>query len=683
MTVPHPDVVNWNEIDGTPGPPDWSQGPAGPAGPPGPQGPIGPPGEDGQEGIQGDQGIPGAGWKVQQVSPTDGVNTGDPLGTIWYNSVTGQFWTLTNLTPYTWRLDGTVVGAQGNTGPAGPQGPQGVPGATGNTGPVGPQGPQGDPGPQGIQGPVGPQGATGNTGATGTQGATGAQGPVGPGVAAGGATGTILTKASATDYATQWSTSLGTTQITDGAITSVKIADGTIATGDLADRSVTNIKLGTDTARLNLLTNGGFEIWQRGTSGFATAVFCADRWIIGLGAASTISAGRDPATIAPTGSKYSFGATYTHAAASSLSQKIEAPELAGLTVTLSMMVRTNAANSVRLRIDNNIGGVGTPSAYHPGDSTFRQLTVTQTINAGASLVYAVAEFNASCVVYLDNAMLVVGSVAADYAPLHPADDLARCLRYFQVIGNQNGAYPIYCNYAPAGAPAFCLQPYFTKVATTPTVTKNGTWTTSNCGQPSITGIMTEGCNVSLTATAAGQCYAHPAGAGGTITIEANPLIIPVGLLMMQGAQPDYVVYGIALIAAWMVGMNTERTAHLARQFRQLPGLDCLIDCLRSPATSVQAIALRMLRSVFPRTGDAGFSVVSLRAVSATTTLSGPSQILGIGLARSVFLLAHLLIARFAVWRAAPPASEVRLRLDESAAHTRLHTVHSNSGGQPQ
>jgi len=47
-------------------------------------------------------------------------------------------------------------------------------------------------------------GATGPAGPQGAPGVPGAQGPAGPGVPAGGATGTILTKTSATDYATAW-----------------------------------------------------------------------------------------------------------------------------------------------------------------------------------------------------------------------------------------------------------------------------------------------------------------------------------------------------------------------------------------------------------------------------------------------------------------------------------------------
>lgn len=68
----------------------------------------------------------------------------------------------------------------------------------GETGPEGPQGPQGEPGPQGPQGDTGPAGPTGPTGATGPAGADGV------GVPAGGSAGQVLSKASGTDYDTEW-----------------------------------------------------------------------------------------------------------------------------------------------------------------------------------------------------------------------------------------------------------------------------------------------------------------------------------------------------------------------------------------------------------------------------------------------------------------------------------------------
>lgn len=84
-----------------------------------------------------------------------------------------------------------ITGVAGPPGPEGPQGPAGVDGAPGTPGPQGNPGPAGADGTQGIQGIQGPQG---NPGAAGQ------------GVPVGGATGQVLQKTSATDYATEWAT---------------------------------------------------------------------------------------------------------------------------------------------------------------------------------------------------------------------------------------------------------------------------------------------------------------------------------------------------------------------------------------------------------------------------------------------------------------------------------------------
>jgi len=72
MTAPT-DIVNWNPTDGSPGPPDWSQGPPGSTGATGAPGPPGAKGDKGDEGIQGVQGIQGpvgpAGGTVQAAGP--------------------------------------------------------------------------------------------------------------------------------------------------------------------------------------------------------------------------------------------------------------------------------------------------------------------------------------------------------------------------------------------------------------------------------------------------------------------------------------------------------------------------------------------------------------------------------------------------------------------------------------
>ncbi len=117
-------------------------------------------------------------------------------------------------------------GDKGDTGDTGPAGPTGATGPTGPTGATGATGPAGADGADGasayevavangftgteaewldsLVGPTGATGATGPTGPTGATGATGSTGPAGPGVAAGGTTGQILAKNSATDYDTEW-----------------------------------------------------------------------------------------------------------------------------------------------------------------------------------------------------------------------------------------------------------------------------------------------------------------------------------------------------------------------------------------------------------------------------------------------------------------------------------------------
>jgi hypothetical protein len=576
MTAPHPDVVNWNEIDGTPGNPDYTTGPPGPTGPAGPQGPIGPPGTNGQAGIQGNQGIPGAGWKVQQISPTDGANTGDPLGTIWYNSVTGQFWTLTSTTPYTWRLDGTVVGAQGNTGPQGPAGPQGVPGATGNTGPAGPQGIQGNPGPQGIQGPGGPQGPIGNTGATGSAGPAGTQGPVGPSssvheefMPGNGATTVTLSqtpqwilmvaRAGVVQSQTDGNYSLSASTITftdafngaervivdyastgytpvppisgagiaDGSITSLQIQDGAIATADLANQSVTNIKLGTDTARANLLANAGFEIWQRGFGPFtASTAYSADRWQLSVGGAgASLSVAGDSGNVDSIGnSKFSAAATVAIGSGfANLSQKIEDfAQLRGTTVTFSVRVRTSTAGAVQAAIQIN-ASTNTLGTIHSGNGTWQTLNVTLAVPNNITSIGVFLIFNAACTAYIDNAMLVVGSVPADYAPLHPADDLARCLRYYEALGFASGFFVRQFVATANGQNDTIWHTLRVRKAVVPTVTRVGTWTLSGItAQPSAGAGNPDGFYLVAQANAAGNPYYQCADATTGITAEANP-----------------------------------------------------------------------------------------------------------------------------------------------------------------
>jgi hypothetical protein len=287
-------------------------------------------------------------------------------------------------------------------------------------------------------------------------------------------------------------------------------------------QTVPNYELASDAARLNLLTNGGFETWQRGNGPFtATAMFTADRWRIDYTGSMSVS--RDTTNIDPAGGgQYAAAVAYTHTGTESTiwqPRDFDNAGLKGRTVTASVRVRTSVANAVRLAIYD---GSFNYSAYHPGDGTWQTLTVTRPAPGGAQSPDVRILFNASCTAYVDNAMLVIGSVAADYTPLHPADDLARCLRYYEFLADAGSGTLFVAGNAPAGAYAYETIVLRAKKPVTPTLTAVGTWNYSNASGVVATTVDTASVGLRAQITAAGYGFAFNTGGGATFVAEANP-----------------------------------------------------------------------------------------------------------------------------------------------------------------
>jgi hypothetical protein len=294
-----------------------------------------------------------------------------------------------------------------------------------------------------------------------------------------------------------------------------------------------NERVASDLSRPNYLTNGGFEIWQRGTGPF-TSNYCADRWIMGINGTDAMSVSRATsgnADYAVTGSNYSAGVTYTRGSGNSSAllqylKQADAYQLSGRTVTLSMRVQSSTPNMVRVGLDSDVVGSGSAasprSLYHPGDGTWQTLSVTLSLGA-CSYVAASAYFDTnSGIAYIDSATLTIGTIAPDFVPLHPADDLARCKRYYNWTGNVNdGSVAVQAWAGYAGAQWIHMGFFPAEMAVVPTITKVGIWAVSNCGQPALWGsIRAWGVNVSSSAV--GQ-YAFSCGAVGQMaTFEANP-----------------------------------------------------------------------------------------------------------------------------------------------------------------
>jgi hypothetical protein len=313
--------------------------------------------------------------------------------------------------------------------------------------------------------------------------------------------------------------------IADNGVTSAKIADGTIQSVDIASAGVANANLGPDVARANLLTNGGFEIWQRGNGAFAGNGYNADRWISSVVGTDTLSVSRDTTnqdsasgSIACAASTFTLGSGAGSTALFNQIMLADGFQLRNRQVSASIRVRTATANAVRLA-----GYDGTSwnySSFHPGGGTYQTLTVTWTPGASATNFSVAVFFAVSCTAYLDNATLVVGSVPATYVPMHPADDLARCLRYYEILQPDLSLY-----HGSAGGVCLYGLPFRALKAVTPTLTKNGTWSTTNCGQPTVgsrTGAETSTFYFYVTSVAAGNVAVFPSAAGQNITAEANP-----------------------------------------------------------------------------------------------------------------------------------------------------------------
>lgn len=306
----------------------------------------------------------------------------------------------------------------------------------------------------------------------------------------------------------------------------VDAAVGTIAAAKVTDERllVKNANLRTDDPRENQLVNGGFEIWQRGAGAFtANNAYTADRWQISLAGTDAMSVSRDSAN-ADTGSQYCAAITYTFGnSGSDLLQKLEDySQLRGRTLTVSVRVKCATANVVRVGIDDAI--VAPTYSARNSAGGWQTLTATATISATAVNIRVRLRFdnNTSGVVYADNATVVVGSVAADYSPLTPQEDLSRCQRYYEVIDGRTVSLFANCT-AGNQYPAW---PVFFKAtkAVTPTITTNGVWAAVNSlhNPPLVGGIAPEACYIYVGSAGAGIVSFGGNTADDTITVEANP-----------------------------------------------------------------------------------------------------------------------------------------------------------------
>jgi len=198
----------------------------------------------------------------------------------------------------------------------------------------------------------------------------------------------------------------------------------------------------------NFLINGGFDIWQRGTSSTTNLAYnTADRWLMYYNTLTTTFS--QETSVVPTGSRYSL--KVTQATANSyitINQAIEtanAIQLAGKTVTFSSSIQATVSTSVVVTVSystsTDVGVTGSWTAITPNsggsitaNTSWQQLIGTYNIPSTAKSIlvnYYVPTLTVGNSVYFAQAQLEVGSVATPFSRAGGTlqGELALCQRY--------------------------------------------------------------------------------------------------------------------------------------------------------------------------------------------------------------------------------------------------------------
>lgn len=275
----------------------------------------------------------------------------------------------------------------------------------------------------------------------------------------------------------------------------------------------------------NLLTNPGFEVWQRGAGAFSAGdAYSADRWQLKLGSSSTLAVTRDTATVDTLG-QAALKVVHTAAGqASQIEQTLEDYwQFRGKTLTFSARVRQSVAGTARAYVADN--GSKVFGSTNASTGSYVTLSVSLAISTGSTGVTCGVDLtNQTDTCWLDNANLVIGGTVPDnYIPPNPHADLDWCLRYYERQGELNDEFPSLTHFAGAASENRHLSmSWNARKAVTPTVAVNGTWSTLNCATPTVVASNVAGYTLVATSGSSGQMSFFPNSTDDYVSAVANP-----------------------------------------------------------------------------------------------------------------------------------------------------------------
>jgi hypothetical protein len=288
------------------------------------------------------------------------------------------------------------------------------------------------------------------------------------------------------------------------------------------------------TAGKNLVINGAFDFWQRGTTftNPGANTYGPDRWTIGDNTGCVYTR---QSSDAPTGFQY-FMRVFRTAGTSNTSninvvQSIDTPTsipFAGKTVTLSLYLRKGANGPSNLNIalvwgtqtDGSLWGGGgnggsIVAVSQAITTSWTRYTYTATVPSNATQLFVWAYYAGSGTSpaneYFDitGVQLEVGNVATPFSRAAGTvqGEFAACQRYYQIAGDT--IYEIMDGgYMTSGSVAYPSWIFSVPMRGVPTGTVVGSWAILNVGQPVLQASQQRGFCLRATSGTTGAYYFH-------------------------------------------------------------------------------------------------------------------------------------------------------------------------------
>ena len=311
----------------------------------------------------------------------------------------------------------------------------------------------------------------------------------------------------------------------------------------------------------NLIINGDFQedCWQRGTSDTLTTTetYLPDRWYAVNSTASTITLTQQAFTAGqtdvPNNPKYFYRMSWLGTGGATSPQtgtRLEdVTKLSGDEVTLSYHAKTGTDFDVEVYVVQNFGTGGSPSSevvtlidtesitssWTKFEDTFTIPSVSGKTLGTNGDDYTEIRFlrnagTAAGDLDISNVQLEFGDTATDFEYVNPADQLARCQRYFERIKTVGGSIHLNGGYAESSTEAQFNVTYTTKLqlptlsassSSALSITKTGATVAGTAVGFGLGGLTSSRCTVTTSGLTTGQGISGLLLSGEYIDIDAE------------------------------------------------------------------------------------------------------------------------------------------------------------------